>query len=109
GLGVMLVELLTTRGCVRTAQDTDGPVTPPSQHAPGQLRWKRLLSGDLEAIAARACALEVDRRYRSVEALIADVRRYLEHRPIATREKERVHVLRKGLRRNWRATALGEI
>lgn len=106
-LGVMLVELLTTRDCVRTAQDIDVPVTPPSQHAPGQLRWKRLLSGDLDAIAARACALEVDRRYRSVEALIADVRRYLEHRPIATREKERVHVLRKGLRRNWRATALG--
>ena len=34
-LGVMLVELLTTRDCVRTAQDIDVPVTPPSQHAPG--------------------------------------------------------------------------
>jgi non-specific serine/threonine protein kinase/serine/threonine-protein kinase len=51
--------------------------------APAQLR--RQLAGDLERIAAKALAKDPRIRYRDVRELAADLRRYLEGRPVLAR------------------------
>jgi eukaryotic-like serine/threonine-protein kinase len=51
--------------------------------SPGQLR--RTLRGDLDTIVCKAMAKEPERRYGSVEALAADIRRYLEGLPVKAR------------------------
>ena len=43
---------------------------------------RRRLSGDLDMIVAMALRKEPERRYRSVEQLADDVRRFLSQRPI---------------------------
>ncbi|MNU84189.1 Serine/threonine-protein kinase PknB [compost metagenome] len=105
-LGVMLVELLSMQPCTREPLNTEVPVALPSANAAAELPWRGKLRGDLDAIASKACALDVGERYRSVEALIADVRRYLEHKPVVARGGGRLYRLRKGLRRNWYGAAL---
>jgi len=105
-LGVLLVELLSTCRCVRTLQDNEAPVVLPSANAPQGLRWRRALRGDLDAIAARACARDVAARYRSVETLMADVTRYLERRPVAARQSGRLYRLVRGVQRNGRGLAV---
>ncbi len=105
GLGVMLLELLSTRPCLREASDTDVPMVLPSEHAPVALAWRKRLRGDLDAIVQRACALDVSARYRTVEALMGDVQRYLERLPLLARQGDRLYLLRKALRRNWQGVA----
>ncbi len=105
-LGVMLVELLSTRPCLREPQDSESPVVLPSVNAPEQLAWRKRLRGDLDAIASKACALDMGQRYRSVEALMADVCRYLDVQPVVARGGGRLYHLRKSMRRNWHAVAL---
>ncbi|MGH8055243.1 MAG: protein kinase domain-containing protein [Stenotrophomonas sp.] len=105
-LGVMLVELLSQQPCAREPQDTEVPVVLPSANAAEALPWRNKLRGDLDAIARKACAIKVGERYRTVEALIADVRRYLERQPVVARGGGRWYRLRKGLRRNWHGVAL---
>jgi serine/threonine-protein kinase len=45
-------------------------------------KLRRLLSGDLETIAAKAMRVEPARRYSSVERLASDIERYLTGRPV---------------------------
>ncbi len=104
-LGVMLVELLSACSCDRGTDDLETPVPLPSVHASAALPWRRQLTGDLDAIAQRACALDANERYRSVEALIGDLRRYLQHEPVRAREGGRLYVLGKGLQRHWQGVA----
>lgn len=106
-LGVLLVELLSASACARTLQDSDAPVILPSANAPEGLRWRKALRGDLDAIAARACAHDVADRYRSVETLMADVTRYLERQPVAARQGGRLYRLARGMQRNWRGWVAG--
>ena len=49
--------------------------------------WKPagLIDGELESVLAQALRKEPDRRYLSVEQFAADIRRYLEGRPVAAR------------------------
>jgi|CXWL01.1.fsa_nt_gi serine/threonine-protein kinase len=54
---------------------------------------------DLDAIIARACADGAAARYHSSDALCEDLRRWLEYRPIAAREAERLYSVRKFVRR----------
>ncbi len=108
-LGVLLVELLSGRACARGLRDIDTPVTPPSANAPEDLRWRRALRGDLDAIARKACALDVADRYRSVETLMADVTRYLERQPVTARDGGRAYRLVRGMQRNWRGLAAGAV
>ena len=63
----------------------DSPVEEAANRSltPPQLR--RQLAGDLERIAAKALAKEQRMRYRDVRELAADVRRYLEGRPVLAR------------------------
>jgi len=107
-LGVMLVELLSTRVCTReqtgSAETMDVPTA--SASAPADLPWRRRLRGDLDAIAARACATDTRLRYRSVEALMADLRRYLDLQPVVARNGGRLYHLGKALRRNWQGATV---
>jgi len=105
-LGVMLLELLSARPCIREPQDITQPVDLPSVHAKEGLAWRRRLRGDLDAIVRRACALDVSERYRTVEALVEDIRRYQQHRPVRAREGDSLYHARKYVHRNWHAVVM---
>src|SRR5690606_40834045 len=65
---------------------------------------------DLDAIADKACAPEPAARYASVGDMAADLRCYVEHRPVRARAAPAGYRLRKLLRRRWgEAAALGII
>src|SRR6202035_2018457 len=49
-------------------------------------RLRARLSGDLDAIVAKAMRKEPDKRYPSVEALADDLRRHLMGRPVMARQ-----------------------
>ena len=49
-------------------------------------RWSRELAGDLDNILLKALRKEPERRYSSVEQLGADLRRYLEGKPVLARK-----------------------
>ncbi len=63
--------------------------------------WRRALRGDLERIVACALAPEPERRYPSVEALAADLRRWLAHEPVTARAGGVGYRVRKFVRRHW--------
>jgi eukaryotic-like serine/threonine-protein kinase len=63
-------------------------------------RLAHTLAGDLDTIVLHALAKEADRRYASVEAFAADVRRYLEGRPVLARPDTFVYRAGKFVRRN---------
>ena len=69
-------------------------------HAPGEIRrGVRRLRGDLDAIVAKAIALEPSGRYRSAAELGEDVRRVLEHRPVTARPASPLYVGHRFVRR----------
>ncbi|MBI5864698.1 MAG: serine/threonine protein kinase [Planctomycetes bacterium] len=101
-LGVILFELLTGRlpfvadQGVATLFDQIRQAQPPPPS-----RIAALADGDLDAIVLKAMAREPQRRYPSVDALAADLRRYLAREPIEARRGQRWYALRKALRRYW--------
>lgn len=110
-LGVLLYRLLTgrqpyeTRGLTPTELERvvcEEPVQPPSRVAEFD---GRRLEGDLDAIVATATAKEPDRRYRSVEELADDVRRYLDKLPIKARPASVGYRLSRFARRHHVAVA----
>jgi serine/threonine protein kinase/tetratricopeptide (TPR) repeat protein len=70
-------------------------------------RLKRLLSGDLDAIAMRALRKEPEARYASVEQFAADVRRFLEGPPVGPHRGSPIDRAVKFVRRNAVAVAAG--
>ena len=94
-LGVVLYELLAgqrpytlqRQGATSLAAQLAGvAVRPPSVAAPAQ---RRALAGDLDAIVARAMALDPAARYPSAEALAADIQRHLDGLPVQARGHDR--------------------
>ncbi|HZO24307.1 MAG TPA: LpqB family beta-propeller domain-containing protein, partial [Steroidobacteraceae bacterium] len=63
-------------------------------------KWARQLRGDLDAIALKALAKEPAGRYPSAAALMEDLRRYLNARPVQALPARLTDRLRKFLRRN---------
>jgi len=63
-------------------------------------RLRSRLSGDLDAIVARAMRKEPDRRYASVEALADDITRHLNGRPVLARQGDWRYNSAKFLRRH---------
>ncbi len=60
----------------------------------------KLYRGDVETIVAKAIEKEPARRYQSAAALAADIRRYLNHEPIAARPASALYRIEKFSRRN---------
>ena len=67
---------------------------------PEGARLARRLAGDLDRIVQRAMAKEPQRRYPSVEALAADLRRHLQGRPVEARGDSAMYRIRKFVRRH---------
>jgi serine/threonine-protein kinase len=65
----------------------------------------RRLRGDLDAICLKAMRKEPEARYRSVEAFMEDLRRYLDGRPVEARRGTVLYRTRKLARRRWKELA----
>jgi len=105
-LGVILFRVLTGRlpfDSARALADLLADI----QHAEAvrPSRLNRALNNELDAIIGKAMAKDADRRYASVDALAADLRRYLADEPIEARRGRRWYELRKTIRRH--RTAVG--
>lgn len=105
-LGVLLAELLSGRRIERGLHDAFQPIAMPSEAAAPDCPWRHRLRGDLDAIVARACAIDPARRYPSVEALAGDLQRHRSHHPVTARAATFPYRLRCWGRRHWRAIAL---
>jgi eukaryotic-like serine/threonine-protein kinase len=68
-------------------------------------RLRRLLRGDLETILGKALKKNPSERYPSVAAFADDLRRCIEHQPIAARPDTVGYRARKFARRHWRGLA----
>ncbi len=107
-VGVVLYELLTDqRPYVLDRRSTlplalqlaKARVSPPSEVAPSP-QWRHDLAGDLDAIVARAMALDPAQRYPSAESLSADLLRYLDLQPVLARRGGRAYLAGRFIRRN---------
>lgn len=105
GLGVMLVELLAARPLGRGVADAGTPLPSPSAIAT-DAPWARRLRGDLDAIAARATALDPGARYPTVDALVEDIERWQRHEPVLARGGGLAYRGGRWLRRHWRGGAV---
>lgn len=65
------------------------------------------LEGDIDAIIGRAMRIDPADRYRTMEAFVADLSRWVQRRPIAARREDRSYRTRLWLRRNWLPVGLG--
>ncbi len=116
-LGVVLYELLTSRKPYKLKRETDaeweeailnGDPTRPSSMTRNrddlvtrsERRLSRVLSGDLDNIALKALQKQPEARYRSVEAMAADIRRYLNGRPVEAHAQSYGYRLGKYIHRN---------
>jgi len=110
-LGVVLYELLAGRRPYSLAvrnTPLEQAILETSPQAPSTVlagdatasQRRRELRGDLDRIVLTALAKEPGRRYPSAEALAADIRNYLDGRPVAARGDAAMYRLRKFIRRN---------
>ncbi len=126
-LGVLLYQLLTgVRPTGRAATTPleaarsvleEQPTRPSSLSAdltadPQWMNTRKRLQGDLDNILLKALEKSIDRRYASVDALVADVQNYLADRPVNARPASVAYVARKFVGRNpWAvlAATLGSV
>jgi tetratricopeptide (TPR) repeat protein len=123
-LGVLLYQMLTgTRPTGRNATTPaeaarsvlEDPPTRPSRLSarealdPQWLQTRKTLEGDLDNILLKALEKSPERRYASVDALAADVRAFLDGRPVAARPASATYVLGKFVRRNRWAVLAGTL
>ncbi|MEO1244121.1 MAG: serine/threonine-protein kinase [Pseudomonadota bacterium] len=64
------------------------------------------LDPDLRAIVQKATSYSPAARYRTVESLLSDLRRYRNHLPVTARQRRFSYVFRKYLRRHWVALSV---
>jgi serine/threonine-protein kinase len=105
-LGILLTELLACEKAGRTVADRDIPVSLPSELAGDDCRWRNKLHGDLDAIAAKACALSPQARYASVQELMSDLTAWLDCRPVAAVNGGWPYRARRFLRRHAVASSI---
>ena len=118
-LGLILYELLTGRAAQALSTGSpadwerticmDDPGRPSEAAAahPIASRWQRRLRGDLDTIIQRALHKEPDRRYGSVAALAADLRRFQQGFPVAARPDAFWYRADRFVRRHRLAVAAG--
>ena len=127
-LGVILYELLTgvspypksakSRGELELAV-IEGVIVPPSRRAASEsgtsdlqlagFRLSRELRGDLDAIVMKSLSLAVQGRYASVEALTADLERWLNGRPVHAIPPSALLIARKFILRNRVAVSVAAV
>jgi non-specific serine/threonine protein kinase/serine/threonine-protein kinase len=108
-LGILLYRLLTGVSPYAGARDfTSDParairefIPPPMNQTPGlPQRVQRLLARDPERIVRKAIEKDPERRYRTVDEFAADIRRFLENRPVTARPPSLLYRTRKFVARN---------
>lgn len=97
-LGVTLYELLTLQPAVNAPQLLSGQGQRGTIRRPRAVRPE--IPADLETITLKACSPEPERRYQSAADLEADLRRFLEDRPIQARRVTPIERLWRWSRRN---------
>lgn len=117
GLGAVLYELLSGRR-IRTLDShaltdvlrvLEAEIPPLGERDDLLPALKRQVRGDLETIVHCALAREPQRRYATVDALAADVHRYLEDRPVLARPDSARYRLGKYLRRHRAGVAAAAV
>jgi eukaryotic-like serine/threonine-protein kinase len=121
-LGLLLFELLVgshpwmTSGtpmlqALRTVLQRSAPIASRTSEAnPDAPVAARLLSGDLDAIIAKALRTEPTHRYTTVESLKSDIQRVLRGEPVEAREGARLYLVGHMLRRyRWAVAAAAAI
>ncbi len=117
-LGAILYELLTgqrphdlsdapTSDEIRRLLETTAPTAPSKRATVDAPVAARRLRGDLDTIVLTALKREPERRYATVDALAADLRRYLDGRPIAARPDSGIYRTRKFVARHRIGVAAG--
>lgn len=115
-LGALLYELLAARPPLEFDQLSpaaaqarilnDMPRAPSEGASPDLPYPNARLRGDIDRIVLHALRKEPDQRYASAAALVEDLRRVLEHRPISLRSSHRGYLLARFVRRNALSTSL---
>jgi serine/threonine protein kinase len=117
-LGAVLYELLTGVRPHRIDQCTPlaleraiviDATIPPSAAVRSNPPLARRLAGDLDNIILRAMQKEPERRYSSVEQMAEDIRRHLDHLPVAARRDSFAYRASKFVRRNRLSVVLGSM
>jgi len=115
-LGLILYEMLTGRlphvpgAPVAELAPSIGertPLAPSAALRRAGLFRRAPLDRDVDTIVLKALAKQPERRYQTVDALAADVERYLDARPIEARRDNALYVAGALLRRHKLASALG--
>jgi tetratricopeptide (TPR) repeat protein len=115
GLGALLYALLCGRP-PRAGAAAEAPITQPSRRRadiePAEAQDRslppvQLLRGDLDAIVLKALDYDPARRYPSVDALAADLRRWLDGRAVQARAPTLRYRFSRALRRHWLPASLG--
>jgi eukaryotic-like serine/threonine-protein kinase len=78
-----------------------------SQRATTPERLRRVLRGDLETILGKALKKNPSERYPSVAEFADDLRRFIDHQPIAARPDTLGYRTAKFARRHWRSLTIG--
>ena len=106
-LGVVMFELLTAnkpyklkRGSAAELEEAIVAADAPPASTVAPLPFKRALRGDLDAIIATALRKDPAQRYPTVDALGADIERYLRQEPVRARADSRWYRLKKFVMRN---------
>ncbi len=100
-LGAVLYKMLTGR----SPYDLEGHtiqaagVLEAARKIPAPSSLNRRLPGDLDFILAKSLRVEADERYASVDAFAADIRAFLENRPVEARAGNAWYRARKFMRR----------
>lgn len=111
GLGVLLYQLLTGRLPLRTEGlaygEAERLILEHAPPAPSSVALAAGLRGDLDRIILHALKKNPEERYPSVAALMSDLQRHLQRKPISLRRDHRWYQLRLLMRRHPWPLGLG--